>query len=52
VLYENTRVFESMRRARFMSWDYNNRWAIAVAVAGVAGILTLQQVSEFLYFQF
>jgi len=35
-----------------LRWDYTNRWAFAVAVAAVAGLLTLQQVSEFLYFQF
>lgn len=51
-LYENDNVFGSIRGGRVMSWDYSNRWAIAVALAGVAGILTLQQISEFLYFQF
>lgn len=52
VLYENDRVFGDRRSSRLFSWDFNHRWAFAVAVAGVAGILTLQQVSEFLYFQF
>jgi D-alanyl-lipoteichoic acid acyltransferase DltB (MBOAT superfamily) len=52
VLYENDKVFRDNREGRLLTWDYNNRWAIAVALAGVAGILTLQQVSEFLYFQF
>lgn len=51
-LYENDKVFGDIRASNMMSWGYNNRWAFAVAVAGVAGILTLQQVSEFLYFQF
>jgi alginate O-acetyltransferase complex protein AlgI len=51
-LYENDSVFRSIRGVSFMAWDYNNRWAIAVALAAVAGVLTLQQVSEFLYFQF
>lgn len=51
-LYENDNVFKSIRGVSLMTWNYNNRWAIAVALAGVAGVLTLQQVSEFLYFQF
>jgi alginate O-acetyltransferase complex protein AlgI len=52
VLYENNSVFRNIRRSRLLRWDYNKRWALAVALAGLAGILTLQQVSEFLYFQF
>jgi hypothetical protein len=52
VLYENDKAFGSLRRSRLLSWDYRNRWALAVALAGIGGILTLQQVSEFLYFQF
>ena len=52
VLYENDKAFREIRHSSLMSWDYNKRWAVAVAIAGVAGILTLQQVSEFLYFQF
>jgi alginate O-acetyltransferase complex protein AlgI len=52
VLYENDRAFSGIRTAGWMSWDYKNRWALATAVAFVAGVLTLQQVSEFLYFQF
>ncbi|MEZ5503649.1 MAG: MBOAT family O-acyltransferase [Halioglobus sp.] len=52
VLYENDKVFRDIRAARFFSWSYSTRWAVAIAAALVAGILTLQQVSEFLYFQF
>jgi alginate O-acetyltransferase complex protein AlgI len=52
VLYENDNTFRDIRGSRLMSWDYNSRWVVAIALAGVAGILTLQQVSEFLYFQF
>ncbi|MEZ5571753.1 MAG: MBOAT family O-acyltransferase [Halioglobus sp.] len=52
VLYENDKVFKGIRGSRMFSWDYSYRWAITVALAGIAGILTLQQVSEFLYFQF
>ena len=51
-LYENADAFRSLRKGWLLSWDYNNRWAVAVALASVAGILTLQQISEFLYFQF
>jgi uncharacterized membrane protein len=52
VLYENDNAFRNIRQSSLMSWDLNNRWAFAIAVAGLAGVLTLQQVSEFLYFQF
>lgn len=52
VLYENDKAFSDVRQSRLIGWDYKNRWALAVALAGIGGILTLQQVSEFLYFQF
>tara|TARA_R110002124_G_scaffold2666_9_gene16773 strand:+ start:8163 stop:9722 length:1560 start_codon:yes stop_codon:yes gene_type:complete len=52
VLYENDKAFRTLRSSNLLSWDYSTRWAVAIALAGVAGILTLQQVSEFLYFQF
>ena len=52
VLYENDNVFRDIRSVNRMRWRYSNRWAFAIAVAAVAGVLTLQQVSEFLYFQF
>jgi D-alanyl-lipoteichoic acid acyltransferase DltB (MBOAT superfamily) len=52
VLYESDHAFKGNRSSRMMSWGYNNRWAVVTALAGLAGILTLQQVSEFLYFQF
>lgn len=52
VLYESERAFTRLRESRTLAWDYRLRWALAVSFAGVAGILTLQQVSEFLYFQF
>jgi alginate O-acetyltransferase complex protein AlgI len=51
-LFENDEVFKNIRGGRLLSWSYSNRWAVVVALASVAGILTLQQVSEFLYFQF
>ena len=52
VLYESDKVFSNIRSVKGIAWGYQNRWALATAVAAVAGILTLQQVSEFLYFQF
>ena len=52
VLYENDNVFRDIRSASRIRWKYSSRWAFAIAVAAVAGVLTLQQVSEFLYFQF
>ena len=33
-------------------WDLNNRWAFVTAVFAALGILSLNKVSEFLYFQF
>jgi alginate O-acetyltransferase complex protein AlgI len=52
VLYESENVFASIRSTGLLTWDYSTRWAIAISIAAVAGVLTLQQVSEFLYFQF
>jgi alginate O-acetyltransferase complex protein AlgI len=52
VLYESERAFQGIREVKIMNWDYRNLWAVAVVVMGVAGVLTLQRVSEFLYFQF
>ncbi len=52
VIYENDRIFAGNREAAVLSWDYRTGWAVAVSAAGVAGVMTLQQVSEFLYFQF
>jgi len=52
VLYENDRIFAGQRQAGLLSFDYRTGWAFVVAAAGVAGVMTLQQVSEFLYFQF
>lgn len=52
VQYERAGAFAGQREAGLLSWDMRLRWSVAVAVAGLAGVLTLQQVSEFLYFQF
>ncbi|MEM9253821.1 MAG: MBOAT family O-acyltransferase [Pseudomonadota bacterium] len=52
VLYENERAFLPLRRTGRLSWDYSGAWAFVVAMAVIGGVLTLLQVSEFLYFQF
>jgi alginate O-acetyltransferase complex protein AlgI len=52
VLFESAKAFREIRAAGMLKWDFNSRWALIVAIASLAGILTLQQVSEFLYFQF
>lgn len=36
----------------WLAWQPSLRWGIVTALAGVAGILNLTRVSEFLYFQF
>lgn len=52
VLYESDRSFCDVREAGALSWSYSTGWAVVVSIAGVAGVMTLLQVSEFLYFQF
>jgi alginate O-acetyltransferase complex protein AlgI len=52
VVYEDDRTFAGLRETGLLAWNYQTAWAITVAIAGVAGVMTLQQVSEFLYFQF
>ncbi len=52
VLYEDERVFAGQRQSAILVWRAGLAWALVIAVAAVAGIMTLQQVSEFLYFQF
>ena len=53
VLYENDRAFVSQRSAAgLLQWSMSARWAVACALLFLLGVLTLTQVSEFLYFQF
>ena len=52
VLYESDSSFQKVRASRGIAWSYNARWATVVSVAFVLGLMTLSQVSEFLYFQF
>lgn len=33
VLYENDKAFKGNRGSRMMTWGYNNRWAVATALA-------------------
>lgn len=40
------------QRSSLLAWRPTRVWAIAIGVAGTAGILALTRVSEFLYFQF
>lgn len=37
---------------KYMTWSYSGRWAFLTATVSAAGLLSLSQVSEFLYFQF
>jgi len=52
VLYENDEVFRRERTAGLLSWHFNGWWALAITAMAVAGFLTLQQTSEFIYFRF
>lgn len=38
--------------AQHIQWQTNKIWAVIISLALVAGVMTLSQVSEFLYFQF
>ena len=40
----------SLRRTTY--WQYSSRWAVLCGVALAMGLMTLTQISEFLYFQF
>ncbi|MCP5129845.1 MAG: MBOAT family protein [Pseudomonadales bacterium] len=51
-LYEHPGSFRDVREVGWLNWHYSNQWAAAISVAFLAGVLTLSQVSEFLYFQF
>jgi len=52
VIYENDEVFKRDRAASFITWKVSGWWALAIAIMAIAGLLTLQQVSEFIYFRF
>jgi len=53
VLYETDRAFGSQRSAgKLLQWSNSNSWATASGLLFLFGILTLTQISEFLYFQF
>jgi alginate O-acetyltransferase complex protein AlgI len=52
VIYENSEVFKKeIIKTRFL-WKYSLFWAVTSSLLFLSGILTLTQVSEFLYFQF
>lgn len=52
VLYEHEDSFRLYRGDTALKWRYSAFWAFATALLGLMGILTLTQISEFLYFQF
>ena len=52
VIYEHANSFKGARISRNISWRYSFTWAVLSALLLLLGILTLTQVSEFLYFQF
>jgi len=52
VLYEHEGSFKAYREHATINWRLSVPWASATALLGLLGILTLTQVSEFLYFQF
>jgi D-alanyl-lipoteichoic acid acyltransferase DltB (MBOAT superfamily) len=52
VIYEHEKSFGSYLPSRSLSWQPSSRWAFACAAMLLLGVLTLTQISEFLYFQF
>jgi hypothetical protein len=52
VLYERPDSFERPLDGTKISWKLSIFWAIFTAMLFVLGVMTLSQVSEFLYFQF
>ena len=52
VLYERPDSFERSLYSTKISWKLSIFWAIFTAMLFVLGVMTLSQVSEFLYFQF
>ena len=53
VIYESDKAFaEHLGNASDITWRQAPRWAVTTALMLLMGVLTLTQVSEFLYFQF
>ncbi|MCP5230005.1 MBOAT family protein [Accumulibacter sp.] len=52
VLYEHEGSFKGVRDKTNIRWSYSMTWASITAFLGLLGVLTLTQISEFLYFQF
>jgi len=52
VMYENDEVFRPERTGGMLTWRFNRWWAFTITAMAVAGFLTLQQASEFIYFRF
>jgi len=52
VLYEHQESFKAVRDQARIRWGYSTTWAATTGLIGLVGVLTLTQISEFLYFQF
>jgi hypothetical protein len=52
VLYEKPGSFAKALSRYLISWRPTPKWAFTTATMLVLGVLTLTQISEFLYFQF
>jgi hypothetical protein len=52
VLYENKQSFIDEKKLGLMAWRLSFGWALVLSFFFLLGVLTLMQVSEFLYFQF
>ncbi len=52
VLYEHSGSFKAQLTRQWLAWKTSVPWALVTAVLMLLGVLTLTQVSEFLYFQF
>lgn len=52
VLYESDKSFKGERESSSVEWSFSLRWVFASSSFFLLGVLTLMQVSEFLYFQF
>ena len=52
VLYEHERSFQNYLATPRLNWNTSWFWAIVSAGMFLLGVLTLTQISEFLYFQF
>ena len=52
VLFEHAGSFKKYLSDSWLSWRLSYKWAVTTALLFMLGIMTLTQISEFLYFQF